>query len=90
VAVVAESMQQARDAAEAVLVDYEELPSAVNVDDATAPGASALCEQAPDNISAEMRHGNAAATAAAFAQAAHVVKLRIANQRLAALSIEPR
>ncbi len=90
VAVVAETMQQARDAAEAVVVEYEELPAAVTVDDATAAGANALCDAAPDNISAEMRHGNAAATQQAFAQAAHVVKLHIQNQRLAALSIEPR
>ena len=90
VAVIADSMQQARDAAEAVMVTYEELAHAVTIADATADGAPALCPEAPDNVAAEMRHGDAAATTAAFANAAHVIKLSINNQRLAALSIEPR
>lgn len=88
--VVAETLQQARDAAEAVWVEYEELPNVTNLDDATKPGAAVVCDAAPDNIAAEMRHGNAEAAAAAFAQAAHVVKLKVVNQRVAALSIEPR
>ena len=90
VAVVAETLQQARDAAEAVQVDYDDLPAVTTVADATAPGAPMLCDAAPDNISAESRYGDAAATDAAFAQAAHVVQLNINNQRLAALTIEPR
>ena len=49
-----------------------------------------LCEEAPDNIAAEMRHGNAASTAAAFAAAAHRVTVDIVNQRLAPSPIEPR
>ncbi len=89
-AVVAETLQQARDAAEAVYVEYEELPMVVSVEDATAAGAPALCEQAPDNIAAEMRHGDEAATAAAFARARHVVALELTNQRLAAVTLEPR
>lgn len=88
--VVAHSLAQARDAAEAVMVDYEELPMVVDLAAATAPGAPVICEAAPDNISAEMRHGNAAATEAAFASATHVVSLNITNQRLAALTLEPR
>lgn len=89
-AVVAQTLQQARDAAEAIVVDYEELPMVVNLADATAPGAPALCDAAPDNISAEMRHGDVAATAAAFARAAHVVTLDVTNQRVAGLTLEPR
>lgn len=88
--VVAETLQQARDAAEAVMVDYEELPQVVDLDGATAAGVPALCDEAPDNIAAEMRHGNEAATTAAFAQAAHTVRLNVVNQRVAALTIEPR
>lgn len=88
--VVAETMQQARDAAEAVWVDYEALPHVVDLQEAVRPGAPLVCEQAPDNIAAEMRHGQRDAAAAAFAQAAHVVKLDVVNQRVAALSIEPR
>ena len=90
VAIVAETLQQARDAAEAIYVDYQDLPAVTTVDDATAPGAPVLCDGAPDNISAEARYGDAAATDAAFALAAHVVRLQIDNQRLAALTIEPR
>jgi carbon-monoxide dehydrogenase large subunit len=89
-AVVALSLRQARDAAEAVMVDYDELPMVVDVNDATAGGAPALCPEAPDNIAAETRYGDAGATAAAFAAARHVIKLDIVNQRLAALSLEPR
>ncbi len=89
-AVVADTLQQARDAAEAVMVDYEDLPMVVDLADATAPGAPALCEQASDNIAAEMRHGNARATAEAFAKARHIVTLDLTNQRLVALALEPR
>ncbi len=91
VAVVAAStMQQARDAAEAVVVEYEELPMVVTLSGATAPGAPVVCADAPDNIAAEVRHGDAKAAAEAFASAAHVIKLDITNQRLSALTLEPR
>ncbi|MDP1742610.1 xanthine dehydrogenase family protein molybdopterin-binding subunit [Polaromonas sp.] len=89
-AVVAQSLQQARDAAEAVMVDYDELPMVVDMNDATAPGAPALCPEAADNIACETRYGSVEATAAAFAKASHVVALDIVNQRLHALSLEPR
>ncbi|MBC5782535.1 xanthine dehydrogenase family protein molybdopterin-binding subunit [Ramlibacter sp. USB13] len=88
--VIAETLQQARDAAEAVWVEYEELPHVVDLEAATSPGAPVLCPEAPDNVAAEMRLGDAQKTAAAFGQAAHVVQLEIANQRVAAVSIEPR
>jgi aerobic carbon-monoxide dehydrogenase large subunit len=88
--VVATSIEQARNAAEAIDTQFEELPCAVTIEDATTTGATALCAEAPDNICAEMRHGNANATEEAFAKAAHTVKLTIHNQRVAALSIEPR
>lgn len=89
-AVVAQTLQQARDAAEAVMVDYDELPMVVDMKDATAPGAPALVPEAPDNIACETRYGSVEATAAAFAKARHVVALDIVNQRLHALSLEPR
>ena len=88
-AVVADTEQQARDAAEAIWVEYEPLPHAVTLADALAPHAPLLSD-APDNRVAESRHGDAAKAKAAFAQAAHVVSLDICNQRVAALSIEPR
>ena len=89
-AVVALTLQQARDAAEAIAIDYDELPMSVDMDAATASGATALCAEAPDNIAAETRYGNAQATTAAFASARHVVKIEIVNQRLSPLSLEPR
>ena len=88
--VVARSFEQARDAAEAVQVEYDELPMVTNAAQSLADGAPVLWEQAPDNIAAEMRHGDAAATEQAFARAAHVVSLDLVNQRLAALTLEPR
>jgi carbon-monoxide dehydrogenase large subunit len=89
-AIVAETRLAALDAADAVMVDYDDLGAVVDIAGATAPGAPALCPEAPDNIAAEMRHGDAAATAAAFAKAAHVVSVDIVNQRLAPSPIEPR
>ena len=90
VAVVAESRAAARAAADAVYVDYEELPAVVDTLAALAPGAPVICPEAPDNIAAEARYGDAKAVAEAFAKAAHTVSLDIENQRLAASPIEPR
>ncbi len=89
-AVIADDRSIALDACEAIFVDYEDMPAAVDQASATAAGAIPLCEEAPDNIAAEMRHGDAQAAADAFARAAHRVTLTLANQRLAAAPIEPR
>jgi carbon-monoxide dehydrogenase large subunit len=90
VAIVAESRAAAKAAAETVFVETEELP--VNVDPVRAllPGAPVLWDGAPDNICAEMRHGDAAAAEAAFARAAHRVSLDLVNQRVAPAPMEPR
>ena len=88
-AVVAATREQAKDAAEAVMVDYEELPAVVTVQGALA-GEAVLCEDAPDNVVAETRYGKPGEAQAAFDAAAHVVKLDLTNQRLAALTLEPR
>ncbi len=90
VAVVAETLAQARAAADAVMVDYDELPAVVDAFTAMRPGAPQLCDGAPDNISAELRHGDAKAAAAAFAKAAHRVSLDLNNQRVAPSPMEPR
>ena len=89
-AVVAESREAAKDAAEAVMVDYDELPAVVDPVRATAPGAPVLCPEAPDNVAAELRHGSIPATEAAFAAATHTVSLDLVNQRLAPSPMEPR
>ena len=90
VAVVAQSRDAARNALEAVMVDYNELPAVVDPVAATAPGAPALSPLAPDNIAAEMRHGDAKAVADAIKGAAHMVSLDLVNQRLSASPMEPR
>lgn len=90
VAVVADSREAAVNAAEAVMVDYEELPCVVDAIRAMSAGAPALCPEAPDNIAAEMRHGDAAAVAQAFARAAYTVRVDLVNQRLAPSPMEPR
>ena len=91
-AVVAETLAQARDAAEAIAVDYQDLPHAVTLENALAADAPLLHEVAGagDNRVAETRYGDAAAVAQAFAQAAHVVELDLLNQRVVALALEPR
>jgi carbon-monoxide dehydrogenase large subunit len=90
VAVVAESRNAAEAAALAVVVDYEDLPVVASLEQAVAAGAPNVWDAAPGNVCAESRHGDAAATEAAFAAAAHRVSLEIVNQRLAPSSMEPR
>ena len=89
-AVIAESVAQARDAAEAIDVRYETLPAVSEATDAVASGAPLVWAKATGNIAAEARHGDAAAARAAFAKAAHVVSLDLVNQRVAPCPIEPR
>ncbi len=88
--VVAETYEQARNAAELVNVDYEALPSVVDVRDAMKAGAPAVHTEAPDNNCYRWAIGDKAQTDAAFAQAAHVTKLDLVNNRLAPNPMEPR
>jgi carbon-monoxide dehydrogenase large subunit len=89
-AAIAETVIQARDALEAIDVRYEPLPTVVEIADALAPGAPLVWPKATGNIAAEIRHGDAAATEAAFKRAAQVVALDLVNQRVAPCPIEPR
>ncbi len=89
-AIIAQSVEQARDAAEAIDVRYEPLPMVTDAAAAVAKGAPLVWPAASGNIAAEIRHGSAAAAAAAFGKAAHVVALDLVNQRVAACPIEPR
>jgi carbon-monoxide dehydrogenase large subunit len=90
VAIVAETRDAARDARDAIVVDYEDLPAVVTIADALAEGAPRVWDPAGDNWVAQARHGDAAASDAAFARAAHVVALDLVNQRVAAVAMEPR
>jgi len=89
-AVVAQTRLQAQDAAELVMVEFEELPCVVSPAQAVAPGAPVIWPAATGNISAEIRYGDAEAVAEAMAKAAQVVEVAIANQRVAAMPLEPR
>jgi len=86
--VIAETLAQARDAADKVKVDYEELPAVVDL--TKARKASAIHDIAPDNTCYVWALGDKAATDAAFAKAAHVTKLEFWNNRLVPNAIEPR
>jgi len=90
--VVAESLAAARDAAEAIEVDYEQLAAVTAVEDAIAAGAPQLFEHIPGNLVFDWDNdrGDAKATAAAFARAAHVVALELVNNRVVVNSMEPR
>jgi len=87
--VVAESLQQARDASEKIVVDYEELPAVIGLTDASS-AASLVHDDVPANTCYTWGHGDKAATDAAFAKAAHVTTLQIVNNRLIPNAIEPR
>ena len=84
--VVAETLDQARDAAELVELDLAERP--VHVD--LAPGGEALHADAPDNLAFDWALGDEAAAAAAFEGAARTIRMEIADNRVIANSMEPR
>lgn len=88
--VIAESKNLARDAAEAVVVDYEELPAVADMKAAIKAGAPQLHPEAPGNQVYDWVIGDEGATDAAFAKAANVVKLDVTNNRLAPNAMEPR
>jgi aerobic carbon-monoxide dehydrogenase large subunit len=88
--VVAASKTQALDAAEAVIVDYQELPFVLHSEDAMAAGAPALWKEAANNICVDSSFGDAAATDRAFARAAHVVRRKFHIGRVTGVPLEPR
>src|SRR6266704_4263910 len=88
--VIAETYQQARDAAELVKVDYEELPAVVRAGEARAKGAPVVHDIAPDNTCYVWGLGDKAKVDQAFAGAAHVTTLEFVNNRLVPNAIEPR
>ena len=88
--VVAGSALAAQDAAELIAVEYEELPVVIHPEDALAAGAPQLHDSVPGNLSFEYEAGDAAATAAAFAKAVHVTRLKLEVTRVAPSPMEPR
>ena len=88
--VVAETYEQARDAAELVVVDYEPLAAVVDVRDAQAPGAPVIHDIATNNQCYKWAIGDKAAVDQTFANAAHVTQIDLVNNRLAPNPMEPR
>src|SRR6058998_30001 len=88
--VIAETPDQAKDAAELIDVDYEVLPAVVNPVDALKSGAPRIHDGAPGNKCYTWALGDKAAVDAEFAKAAHVTQLDIVNNRLIPNAIEPR
>ncbi len=88
--VVADTKGQARDAAEAVEIDYKELDSVVDASKAMDAGAPQIHPEADNNLIFDWDLGNAAETKAAFEKAAHIVKMDIVNNRLVPNAMEPR
>src|SRR6185312_16506789 len=78
--VIAETVAQAKDAAEAIALDIEPLPPVMRARDAVKPGAPQLYDGVPNNIVLDYHYGDAEKVAAAFAKAKHVTRLDLANQ----------
>lgn len=84
--VIAETLQQAKDAAELIEFDYEDLPVKLDLN----PGGQALFDELPDNRAFDYGIGDEAATEAAFEAAAKVISLEIPDNRIIVNSMEPR
>jgi aerobic carbon-monoxide dehydrogenase large subunit len=88
--VVAETLLQAKDAAEAIEVEIDPLPAVVRPDEAARPGAPLLYDEAPGNVALDYHYGDSEQVAAAFARAAHVTRLKLVNSRVVVNAMEPR
>jgi carbon-monoxide dehydrogenase large subunit len=88
--VIADSLGQARDAAEKIAVDYAVEPAVVDVVAALKPGAPQVWPEAPGNVCYDWQLGDAPAVETAIGKAARVVKLDLINNRLVANAMEPR
>ena len=88
--IVADTIEQARDAAERIEVDYAVLPSATDLATAMDPGVPAVWPEVKNNLAFDWEIGDKAATDAAFASAAHVTSLTVVNNRIVVSSIESR
>ena len=88
--VIAETLAQAKDAAELVEIDYEPLPSVTRTEDTVKPGAPVVWDDCPDNISNNVERGKKADTEEAIRTAARVIKRRYVITRVHAQYMEPR
>ncbi len=88
--VVAETLQEAQDAAEMVAIGYSDRPPVASAEAAAAPGAALLHDAAPGNLCFDYEYGDPAATDAAFAAAAHIVRLALRSDRVVGNPMEPK
>ncbi len=88
--VVAETLAQAKDAAEAVAVDIDPLPAVTQASEAAKPGAPQLYDDVPGNVALDYLYGDPDKVAEAFSKAAHVTKLSLVNSRVVVSAMEPR
>jgi carbon-monoxide dehydrogenase large subunit len=88
--IVAETIKQARDAAEAIEVDYDTLPSITDLPTAMDEGAALVWPDVKHNLAFDWEIGDKSATETEFAKAAHVTKLTIVNNRIVVNSMEAR
>lgn len=88
--IVARTLDEAKDAADLVFVDYEELPPLASVAEAKAEGAPLIWPEAKGNVGIDWEIGDADAVQAAIARAARVVRLDLVNNRIVVNSMEPR
>jgi len=88
--VIAETVAQAKDAAEAVTIDIEPLPAVLKPADAVKTGAPLVFDAVPNNTALDFHFGDAAKVAEAFAKAKHITRLETSNQRMVVNAMEPR
>lgn len=88
--VVAQTVAQAKDAAEAIALDIEPLPAVTSAREAAKPGAPQVWDDVPGNVALDYQYGDHDKVEAAFKAAAHVVRMPLINQRLVVASMEPR
>src|SRR4029434_2326736 len=88
--VVAETVAQAKDAAEAVSIDIEPLKPVLSPADAVKPGAPLVFDDVPNNTALDYHSGDAAKVAEAFTKVKHVTRLETSNQRMVVNAMEPR
>jgi aerobic carbon-monoxide dehydrogenase large subunit len=89
-AIIAETVAEAKDAAEVVSVDIEPLPAVTEPHAAAAPGAPLIYDDVPQNVGLDFHYGDSEKVTAAFAAAAHVTRLDLRSNRIVVNAMEPR
>jgi len=88
--VIAASAAAAQDAAEAIVIEYQDLPALADAARARESGAPQIHDDAPGNVAAVFQYGDEAATTQAFAAAAHITRITLAANRISGVPMEPK